>query len=111
LNGENEPKRDKFKTDAQYNVALNHYRTSITGLNSNQFKVFSVVLNLTCSYVNKYSPNYIVFVANEENRQRLYEKCMDKVLTHLIYPYKRITVDPEMGYELEAENFWYEKQE
>jgi len=110
LNGKNQPKREKFATDQQYDIALKHYQTSVTGESSNKFKVFSRVLSFTAGYLNEYSPDYLVFVANEENRQSLYAKCMDKMFNHTKDKYKRINVDPEMNYALGPENFWYEKE-
>ena len=79
LNNPRSPKKSYFKTNQQYQIAVKKSQVGITGT-GNPFKILTKVLSILNYYVNEEKIKYITFSADEENRQKLYGKILQKLI-------------------------------
>lgn len=107
LNNPHPPKRNDYKSDQQYQIALKKSQVGITGT-GNQFKVFSLVCSSIKKYIDQNNPDYITFTADEENRQSLYGTMLKWAMKY-ISNYRRVFNNPLTGNEVGKEEFWLEK--
>lgn len=108
LNNPNFPKRVNFKTDLQYQIALKKSQVGITGT-GNPFKILTKVLSILNYYVKGENIKYISFTADEENRQQLYKRILEKLINKYKIPYKQLSTNPLTGETLNSEEFWIMK--
>ena len=108
LNNPKTPKKDYFRNDQQYQIAFRKSQVGITDT-GNPFKVLSKVLLLLNYYLKEENIRYICFTADEENRQRLYQRILGTMLLKYKIPYKQILKSPLNGKSLNSEEFWIEK--
>ena len=109
LNNPKLPKLSDFKNNIQYQMALKKSQIGITGT-GNPIKVFKKVIGSIINTIKEISPDYITFVADETNRQSLYEKLIEIVEKYIDTKYIRITTNPLNGEKLGTEEFWMEKK-
>jgi hypothetical protein len=103
-NNEKSPKRDNFKTDIQYQLALRKAKVGITGT-GNQFYVLRNAMGALKRYVQKHKPDYITFTADESNRQKLY-KTLFKKYGNQLGEYRITDLNPITGDSTGEEEFW-----
>lgn len=108
MNNPKMPKRKNFANDQQYQIALQKSQVGITGT-GNYFLVFSKVLSIISKYCDNEKINYITFIADEENRQKLYAMILQKMITKYNIPYRRLKNNPIDGSSLGTEEFWVER--
>ena len=108
MNNPKIPKRKNFANDQQYQIALQKSQVGITGT-GNYFSVFSKVLSIIVKYCNENKIDYVTFTADEENRQKLYVKILQKMITKYNIPYRMLDTNPVDGSSLGTEEFWVEK--
>lgn len=108
-NNKNKPKRQNFKSDDEYKVALNYVKTGISGTGT-PFKVFSYVCNLIDRIVKQRNPKYITFEAREKKRQELYDKIIDIGIKKFFKNYKKININPLTTDQNDDSEFWLERQ-
>lgn len=104
LNNPKQPKRNDFKTDSQYQIALRKSQLGITGT-GNAKKVFDSVISIIIKIISDKKPNYITFQADEPNRQRLY-KSIVKDVSSKINTYQQINHNPVTNQPTENGEFW-----
>jgi len=100
MNGPNQPKRDDFQSDQQYQIALQKSQIGITGT-GNSMGVFKKVLGSLIT-------DYITFSADEENRQGLYHKIIKTIQKYISLKYKQLDHNPVDKCELNKGEFWLE---
>jgi hypothetical protein len=108
LNSPKLPQRKNFDNDQQYLIALQKSQIGITGT-GNAFHIFSKVLSIMIKYCKENDIDYITFVVDEENRQSLYKKILEKLVKKYNLPYKLMDVNPINGSKLSTEEFWLTK--
>ena len=108
LNNPKMPKLSNFKTDIQYQIALKKSQVGITGT-GNPFKILTKVLSILNYYVKEENIKYISFTADEENRQQLYKRILEKLINKHNIPYKQLAYNPLNGESLNSEEFWIER--
>jgi len=108
LNNPKSPKKIHFKTDQQYQIALRKSQVGVTGT-GNPFKILTKVLSLLNFYFKEENIKYVSFVADEENRQKLYNKILQKLIDKYKIPYKQLLINPINGNNLNPEEFWIER--
>lgn len=108
LNNPKSPKKIHFKTDQQYQIALKKSQVGITGT-GNPFRILTKVLSILNYYVKEENIKYVTFSADEENRQKLYGRILQKLIEKYKIPYKQLSFNPLNGESLNAEEFWIEK--
>ena len=108
LNNPKLPKKSNFKNDSQYQIALKKSQIGITGT-GNPFKILTKVLSLLNYYVKEENIKFIVFTADEENRQTLYNRILQKLIDKYKIPYKQLSINPLNGNILNSDEFWIEK--
>ncbi len=108
LNNPKLPVKSTFKNDMQYQIALRKSQLGITDT-GNPFKVLTKVLSLLKYYIDTEDIKYITFVADEENRQKLYKSILRRVIKLHNIPYKQCDKNPLTGESLNSEEFWLEK--
>ena len=108
LNNPKMPVKLNFKNDMQYNIALKKSQIGITDT-GNPFKVLTKVLSLLKYYVDTEDIKYMTFVADEENRQKLYKSILKRIIKLHNIPYKQCDKNPLTGEDLSSEEFWLEK--
>jgi hypothetical protein len=110
LNNPKSPNKQHFKNDTQYQLALKKSQLGITGT-GNPFKILTKVLSLLNYYIKDENDiKYLTFVADEENRQRLYKSILQKIIKKYNIPYKQCNKNPMTGDVLNPEEFWLEKK-
>jgi hypothetical protein len=73
--------------------------------------VFKKVIGSIIKTIQDLSPDYITFVADEKNRQTLYEKLIGVVGKYISSKYARIMRNPMSGMICGEEEFWMKKKE
>lgn len=106
INNPKIPHRKDFVDVGQYNIAKMKSQIGVTGT-GNQFKVLSSVIDSLNRYVELNEPDYITFVAEEDNRRDLY-KSMIKKLIDKFRKYKFLESNPFSSSVVDGE-FWLEK--
>ena len=107
MNGENQPKRDDFVTDQQYNIALQKSQIGITGT-GNSTVVFKKVIGAIITALKDSKPNYITFSADEDNRRNLYGKIIKTIEKYIPVKYKQLDHNPVDNCDLNEGEFWLE---
>ncbi len=108
LNNPKSPKRINFLNDLQYQIALKKSQVGITGT-GNPFAILTKVMSLLNYYTKEENIKYLSFTADEENRQKLYKRILQKLINKFKIPYKQLTKNPITNDELSSEEFWLEK--
>ena len=109
LNNPGKPHRNSFQSDQQYQVALRKSEVGVTGT-GNPLSVFKKVFGAVITSIKDIQPDYIVFSADENNRQGLYNKFIEILSPYIPFKYKKIEINPLTGDRLGEEEFWLEKQ-
>jgi hypothetical protein len=104
LNNPKQPKRNDFKTDSQYQIALQKSQLCITDTVDAK-KVFDKVISIIIKIISDKKPNYVTFQADEPNRQRLYKSIVKDVLSK-INTYQQINHNPVTDQPTEDGEFW-----
>ena len=107
MNNPNDPKRDDFQSDAQYQIALQKSQIGITGT-GNGVKVFKKVIAIFIEAIKEIKPNYVGFTADESNQQGLYTKIINTIQKYISFKYKQLKTHPIDYYDLNDEEFWLE---
>jgi len=82
MNNPKLPKKSDFKTDQQYQIALQKSQIGITGTGDAK-KVFNAIVSVMVKIIKEELPEYITFQADEENRKKLYKLMVKDVLTKI----------------------------
>lgn len=110
LNNPKLPKSSDFKDQYQYQIALKKSQVGITGT-GNPLKVFKKVIGSIIKTIEEISPDYITFVADETNRQQLYNKLIGVIGKYINSQYVKIDASPLTGDKCGEEEFWMQKVE
>jgi hypothetical protein len=108
LNNPSAPKRVDFKTDQQYQIALQKSQIGISGT-GNPHGVFARVMGVLIESINSIQPDYITFTADEESRQNLYERMLKLMSKYSSIKYNKISINPLTGDKVGNEEFWLER--
>ena len=87
MNGPNQPNRNNFQTDQQYQIALQKSQLGITGT-GNPMAVFRKVIGAIINMLKDINPNYVTFSADENNRRGLYDKIIKTIQKYIPLQYK-----------------------
>jgi hypothetical protein len=109
MNNPKAPDRKNFRTDQQYNIAVQKFQVGITGTGSSQ-KVFSKVIGTFITAAKELKPDYITFTADESSRQSLYDKIINIIQKYIPFKYKKLSHNPLTNDTLEPNEFWLKIQ-
>lgn len=98
----------KFPNKSNSEIELQTSMFGITGT-GNPFKVLSKVWSLMYHYTKEEDIKYVSVTLDEENRQSLYKKILQRIIRKVNAPYKFLTIHPISGFELDSSEFWVEK--
>jgi len=108
LNSPKFPNKSNFENNEQYEIELKKSMFGITGT-GNPFRVLSKVGSLMYHYTKEKDIKYVSLTVNEENRQLLYKKLLQRAIRKVNAPYKFLTMHPITGFKLDSSEFWMEK--
>jgi len=108
MNNPKSPKRFNFKTDQQYQIAIQKSQIGITGTGASH-GVFARVMGVLIESVKEIQPDYITFTADEESRQSLYWKIVKLMNKYVTIKYNRLSINPMTGNNVGDEEFWLER--
>ena len=108
LNSPKFPNKSNFENNEQYQIELKKSMFGITGT-GNPFRVLSKVGSLMYHYTKEEDIKYISLTVDEENRQLLYKKLLQRTIRKVNAPYKFLTIHPITGFKLDSSEFWIEK--
>lgn len=107
MNNPKLPKKSEFKTDQQYQIAVQKSQVGITGTGDAK-KVFNAVVSVIVKIIREELPEYITFQADEDNRKRLYKFIINDVIKK-IGGYISINKHPVNNVDIEDGEFWLKK--
>jgi len=98
----------KFPNKSNSEIDLQKSMFGITGT-GNPFNVLSKVWSLMYHYTKEEDIKYVSVTLDEENRQSLYKKILQRIIRKVNAPYKFLTIHPISGFKLDSSEFWVEK--
>ena len=108
LNSPKFPNKSNFENNEQYEIERRRSMFGITGT-GNPFGVLSKAFSLWYHYTKEEDIKYVSFTLDEENRQSLYKKILQRIIRKVNAPYKFLTIHPITGFKLDSSEFWMEK--
>lgn len=106
INNPNDPHREDFQNDRQYQITLQNSQIRMTGTGNAQ-SVFKRVLGAMITHIKSFDPNYVTFVG-DEHEEKLYYKIMNVTKKFVPFDYRPVYKNPIDGSELGTGEFWLE---